>query len=97
MEKGKAMGKNLAIKMAEMKQEYYNKGFLDGVTFGKLIAEVTNNNVYGHGYTNFERFEKEFDRIMTEEIHGKEPEEIMAGLQRKFDKIGGLKRAKKTE
>ena len=89
------MKNKLAVQLAALKQENYNKGFLDGLTLGKLVADVANNNVHGHGYTKLERFEKEFDRIMTEEIYGKEPEEIMAGLQRKFDQMRGLKRKDK--
>lgn len=86
------MGKKLAQMLAELKQEYYNKGMLDGVALGKIVGGITNNNVYGHGYTNLGRFEKEFDRIIMEEINGKEPEEIIYHMQRKFDQMRGLKR-----
>ena len=91
------MGKNFAAQLAALKEEHYNKGLMDGLTLDKMVAGIASNNAHGHGYTRIERLENEYDRILMEEIQGKEPEEIMAGLQRKFDKIGGLKRAKKTD
>lgn len=85
------MGKNFAAQLAAMKAEYYNQGLLEGLQLGKMIAGIASNNVHGHGYTRIERLENEYDRILIEEIQGKEPEEIVAGLQRKLNQIGGLK------
>ena len=87
------MGRNFAAQLAALKEEHYNKGLMDGLTLGKMVAGIASNNAHGHGYTRIERLENEYDRILMEEIQGKEPEEILAGLQRKLNQIGGLKRA----
>lgn len=81
--------KNFAIQLREIKEREYNIGLRQGIEFGKLIGGIALNNLHHFGVKRIDEFEAEVDRIIMEEINGKEPELIRAQLERRLNQIGG--------
>lgn len=81
------MGKKFAAQLKEAKQREFTEGLISGLQLGKILYGIACNNVHGMGQKRIKEAEVEFDRLCREEIEGKEPEVIMAGLQRKINQI----------
>lgn len=81
------MGSKFAAQLKAVKQREFSEGLISGLQLGKILYGIACNNVHGMGQKRIKEAEEEFDRLCREEIEGKEPEVIMAGLQRKINQI----------
>lgn len=79
--------RNFAIQMREIKEREYNAGLKQGIEFCKLISGIALNNLHGFGVKRIDEYEAEVDRLLKEEVAGKEPELLRAQLQRRLQQM----------
>lgn len=80
---------NFAKQLKEIKDREFKNGLRQGIDFGLMITEIAMNNLWHFGNKRFEELETEHNRIMREEVQGKEPELLVAQLKRRLEQIGG--------
>lgn len=85
------MKNNFALQMKEIKDREFNNGLRQGIDFGLMITEIALNNLWHFGNDRLEKLEIEHNRILVEEVQGKEPELLVAQLRRRLEQIGGKK------
>ena len=78
---------NFAHQLHEIKKREFNLGLQQGMDFDLLIMEIVLNNLYHYGSKRFEEIEAERDRILMEEVAGKEPELLVAQLRRRLEQM----------
>lgn len=78
---------NFARQLQEIKKREFNLGLQQGMDFDLLIMEIVLNNLYHYGNKRLEEIEAERDRILMEEVAGKEPELLVEQLRRRLEQI----------
>ena len=83
------MKNDFARRLREAKEREFNSGLRLGIDFGLMITEIAMNNLWHFGSKRFGELEAEHNRILVEEVQGKEPELLIAQLKRRLEQIGG--------
>ena len=83
------MKNKFALQMKEIKDREFQSGLRQGIDFGLMITEIAMNNLWHFGNKRFAELEIEHNRILREEVQGKEPEMLVAQLRRRLEQIGG--------
>jgi hypothetical protein len=83
------MKNDFARRLREAKEREFNSGLRQGIDFGLMITEIAMNNLWHFGNKRFGELEAEHNRILVEEVQGKEPELLIAQLKRRLEQIGG--------
>lgn len=73
----------------EIKDREFQSGLKQGIDFGLMITEIAMNNLWHFGNKRFAELEAEHNRILVEEVQGKEPELLVEQLRRRLEQIGG--------
>lgn len=81
------MNKKFASQLKAMKEREYQEGLKQGMDFDLLIMEIVLNNLYQYGSKRFAEIEAERDRVLMEEVQGKEPELLVAQLERRLNQM----------
>jgi len=81
------MGKGFAAQLAEVKKREFAAGLQQGIEFCKLISGIALNNLHGFGVKRIDEYEAEVDRLLQQEVAGRLPEELVADLERRLEKM----------
>jgi hypothetical protein len=81
------VNKKFASQLKAMKEREYQEGLKQGMDFDLLIMEIVLNNLYQYGSKRFAEIEAERDRVLMEEVQGKEPELLIAQLERRLNQM----------
>jgi hypothetical protein len=81
------VNKKFASQLKAMKEREYQEGLKQGMDFDLLIMEIVLNNLYQYGSKRFAEIEAERNRVLMEEVQGKEPELLVAQLERRLNQM----------
>jgi hypothetical protein len=81
------MNKNLASRIQVMKAREYQEGLKQGMDFDLLIMEIVLNNLYQFGLKRLKEVEIERERVLRDEVQGKEPELLIAQLRKRLEQM----------